>query len=321
MTAFSLMALILMASISGGCDEPRRLSLDRKEDGFIAFVGNAKDDPVWQVLSATAQRYRAGTGGFDLKVLAADTATPSAQMRLLRELHDPRMRGLCIWPTDTLIMKDILLDLRTKGVPIVTMVTPILTREPFVHSGLDDFAIGRAMANAAFEAVKEKGTLAVLRDGSGLRHHADRYLGFAERARQRPSMTILTTLECMNNTFVGQRMVREYTERFPRLNAWVTIDDWPLRDLKPGEILLPKTCSLITYGPYPDYWPLVNGGTCYALVGAEYDKIAEHALEMCVTLARGEVLENKEFFAEPITLSKKNLQEFRIQWFKWLDSK
>lgn len=312
-------ALLLLCS-SVGCDEPRRMLPKRSEEGFIAFVGNAKNDPVWRILAASAQRYRAGLGDFELRVVAADANAPSAQTRLLRQIHNPRMRGLCVWPTDTAVMRDILLDLRTKGVPIVTMMTPIPNPEPFVHSGLDEIAVGKAMANAAYDAVGGDGTIALLRHGGDSMHHADRYLGFSERASEVPGMIILSEFACMGNAFVGQRLVRDYVERFPRLNAMVALDDWPLRGLKSGESLLPKGCKLITYGPYPDYWPLVNGGTCHALVGGQYDRIAEHALQMCVTLARGEVLDNKEFFADPITIKQSNLKQFRIEWFKWLDA-
>jgi ABC-type sugar transport system substrate-binding protein len=314
-------AILFFLCSSSGCDEPRRLSSQRSEEGFIAFVGNAKNDPVWRILAATAQRYRDGLGNFELRVVAADANAPSAQTRLLRQIHNPRMRGLCIWPTDTAVMRDILLDLRTKGVPIVTMMTPIPNPEPFAYSGLDEIAVGRAMADAAYDAVNGQGTIALLRHGGDSIHHADRYLGFSERAAEVPGMMILSEFECMGNAFVGQRLVRDYVERFPRLNAMVAIDDWPLRGLESGESLLPRDCKLITYGPYPDYWSLVNGGSCYALVGGEYDRIAERALQMCVTLARGEVLELSEFFADPITIKQSNLKQFRIEWFKWLDAK
>ncbi len=303
------------------CEDPRKFPSRRKDEGFIAFVGNEKNDPVWRILAATAQRYREGLGDFELRVVAADANAPSAQTRLLREIHNPRMRGLCIWPTDTIVMRDILLDLRTKGVPVVTMITPIPHHEPFVHSGLDEIAIGRALADAAFDSIDGEGTIALLKHGGDSVHHADRYLGFSERASELSRMKILSELECMGNSFVGQRLVRDYVARFPRLNTMVTLDDWPLRGLKSGTSLVPDGCKIVTYNPSPDYWPFVNGGTCFALVGAQYDQIAERALQKCVTLARGEVLDIDEFFADPITIKQTNLKQFRIEWFKWLDSR
>ncbi len=309
-----------MMCVASGCEKPRRLLPERTNEGFIAVVGNAKNDPVWRILSASSQRYRAGLGEFDLKVIAANANAPSAQTRLLRQIHNPEMRGLCIWPSDTAVMRDILIDLRTKGVPVVTMMTPIRHQEPFPHCGLDEIAIGQALATAAFDAIDGDGTIALLKHGGDSVHHGDRYLGFSERAAEIPSMIILSEFECLGNEFVGQRLVREYVERFPRLNAMVTLDDWPLRGLKTGESLLPEGCKLVSYGPYPEYWPLVNGGSCYALVGGQYDQIAERALQMCVTLARGEVLEISEFFAAPITVEQTNLKQFRIDWFRWMET-
>ncbi len=318
---FALLAIFAaLTSILVGCDETRKISTKPSEQGFIAFVGNEKSDPVWRVLAATAERYREGLGDFDLKVVAPEANAPSAQTRLLRQIHSPRMRGLCIWPTDTTVMREILLDLRTKGVPIVTMMMPVPNPEPFVYSGIDEIKVGEAMAKAAYEAIDGNGTIALLKHGGDSVQHGDRYLGFSESANETVGMTILSEMACMGNAFVGQRLVRDYVERFPRLNAIVALDDWPLRELKSGETLLPRGCRLITFGPYPDYWPLVNGGSCYALVGGEYDRIAENALQKCVTLARGEVLDIGEFFAEPITIKQSNLKDFRIEWFKWLDT-
>jgi hypothetical protein len=112
-------------------------------------------------------------------------------------------------------------------------------------------------------------------------------------------------------------MLREYMERYPRLEGWIAIDNRPLRDLGHDERLLPESCRLVTYGPFPIYWPRLSDGTCCAMVGAEYDQVAAVARRMCVTAARGESASLTSYFAPPITVTAKNLDEFKETWSKW----
>ena len=299
-----------------GCEEGRRPLTPRSQRGFIAFVGASRNDPLWGVLRATAERYQAGLGGFEVRTAVPDILSPNAQINLLREMHSAEMRGLCIQPADAAIMKDILEDLRIEGVPVVTMLTRIEAENPFVHAGLDELAIGRAMADAIFRALEGKGTIALLYDRGSTSRHADRYLGFKERIVQLPGVAVLRELDCQGNDFVAERLVRDYMERFPRLNGWVSIDNWPLRNIPSTERLLPRDCKMVTYGPFPQYWPRISDGTCHAIVGARYERVAENALRMCVTAARGEVLLLTDYLAPPVTITQRNLTRFKLSWLR-----
>lgn len=310
--------LALAASGSGGCERTGEPAGVAAQEGFIAFIGASADDPLWPTLSATAERFRGGLGGLDLRVAAPALRSPIEQIALLRSLQSSDMRGLCIEPADTVIMRDILCELQVKGVAIVTVMTPIACEDPLPMAGVDEMAVGQALADAVVNALAGKGGIAVMTQGDGSPALADRTMGFHERLRQSPAVAILREMDCGGKPIVAERMMRDYLERFPRLDAWVTLDNWPLREREAEGRLLPETCRLVTTAPYPRYWPLLYDGTCAALVGCEYERIAREALRMCVNAVRGEPLPVSHYLAPPVTVTIQNLNWYRQSWFEAL---
>jgi len=311
-TALWGLALGLLPACERG--EPARAPQSRQ--GFVAFIGASQDDPLWPTLSATADRYREGLGHMGLEIRAPKIRSANAQADLIRALHSPQMRGLCIEPADQEIMRDVLCELQVKGVAVVTMMKPIECEDPLPFAGLDEMAVGQALADAVVTTLDGKGTIAVLDGDEELPALRDRGIGFRERMRQWPAVDILREMNCDGKPFVAERMIRDYMERFPRLDAWVALDDWPLREF-PGEPrLLPKTCQLVTTNPYPCYWPLLYDGTCAALVGSEYERVAQEALHMCQIAIQGEPLSLDHYLAPPVTVTVRNLNWYRRNWFK-----
>jgi len=313
-SATFLVAIALCAA--PGCEDRRRPVAPRAEHGFIAFVGTDADDPRWRVLQATALRSQEGLAGFEVRTAVPRSPSANAQIALLRQMHVPEMRGLCIQPADQFIMRDVLEDLRIKGVPIVTVLTPIEGTTNFMHAGLDELAVGEAMAEAIHHTLKGQGTIAVLYNANAPRHRADRLLGFKQRLAQMPGIIVLREFDCRGNDFVAQRTVRDYLERFPRLDGWVAMENWPLHSLVSNRRLLPATCTMVTFGPFPRYWGRVSDGTCYALIGTRYEPVAENALRMCVAAARGEVPTVTRHLAPPLTITRDNLTTFKLDWHK-----
>lgn len=284
--------------------------------GFIAFVGSHQDDPLWPTFRATAERYREGLTGFDLVTRAPKSRSVEEQIRILRELHSPEMRGLCIEPVDPQAIRELLCDLQTKGVAVVTMMQPMECEDPLPFSGVDELAVGRAIAEALREAVDGQGTVAILTSSKADRHLSDRILGFEERMRLETGLTVLKELDCAGDSSAGEAMVREYVERFPRLNAWAAMDNWPLRESDGERRLLPEGCQMVTTTPLPRYWPRLRDRTCAALIGARYDRIAESALRMCASVARSEPLQSTAYLAPSVTVTERNLSWFRKNWFE-----
>jgi len=318
--AWRVLPLCVLAIIGPACEEAARSNAGRPaprpNEGFIAFLGADENDPLWPTMSATAERYREGLGGLDVVTRAPKVRAANAQIALLRELHTPQLRGVCIEPAHGELLRDTLCELQTRGVAVVTMMQRIVCEDPLPLASVDEMAMGRALADAVITELNGAGSIAVIADSGAAPGVRDRTIGFDERMAIAPSIGILRRLDCAGNAFVAERMIGEYMERFPRLDAWVSLENWPLRELDGDKRLLPEKCQLVTTTPYPEYWPRLYDGTCGALVGAEYERIAEAALQMCLVSARGEPLASNVYLAPPVTVTVRNLSWYRVNWFK-----
>ena len=301
-----------------GCERSASAPPKAEErEGTIALIGASIDDPLWRVFYATAYRELEGYHSIELKIAAPRIPSVEAQINIIRTMRKSDLLGMCIQPVDPVALRAELEDLRTKGVMVVTLMNRVPSDNAFLFCGLDDLAIGEAMADAVAEWIGQSGTAAVMLSKRGDAHHNMRLVGLRKKLEIAPSVSILAEMDCDGNVFTARAMMREYMERFPRLRAWVTLGDWPLRRRKPGERFLPDTCRLVTFGPTPANWRFLEDGTCYALVGAAYDRVAAHAIQTCVTAIFGDAPHIRSYLAPPLVVKADNLHAFRARWFRW----
>jgi ABC-type sugar transport system substrate-binding protein len=310
-----IVALAILIGL-GGCEPPPATKQVSAAGGYIAVIGAAEADPLWPVFRGVAERSARGLGsqGVPVRVAAPAKGTPNAQIAAVRALQGPDMRGLCIHPVDSLMMREVLCELQTQGVAVVTMMQRIECADPLPFAGIDEVAAGKELAEVLLGLLDGAGTAVILSDASAPRSTLDRQLGFTERLNLSSGIEVQRELDCDGNAFVAARMMRDYMERFPRLDAWVALDNWPLRDLAADQRLLPAGCRLITTKPYPAYWSRLTDGTCHALVGVRYERIPEAALRMCLAQMVGEPLSTEAYLAPPLTITERNLAWFRAHW-------
>lgn len=301
--------------VCAGCEEHAQPVAAKKAD-FIAFIGPVEDDPLWPLMRATAEHYRDGLTDLDLVARAPSTRSADEQIRIIRELEGKALRGLCIEPVDPQVLRDVICKLQTDGVVVVAMMQRIECEDPLPFAGVDEMAVGGAIAEALRRAVGGPGTVAVMTDSTAGQRVSDRTLGFRERMRLETDLKVLREFDCKGDTAESERIVREYMERFPRLDAWASLDNWPLRNLNVERPLLPSSCRMVTTTPLPEYWPRIRDRTCAALVGVKYERIAESALGMCAALVQREPLQTWTYLAPPVTVTEHNLNWYRVNWFE-----
>ena len=175
------------------------------------------------------------------------------------------------------------------------------------------------MADALIGALNGDGTTALLLDGQAGQAGADRLIGFRERLRSAPSIDIQKEIDLDGESASAFRRMQEYSERFPRLDAWVALDNWPLRDVAAVPSILPPHCQLVTSTPLPGHWERIRDRTCAALIGVRYERIAEAALRMCTAVIQREPLQSGTYLAPPITVTAKNLRWYQSYWFESLE--
>ncbi len=311
-----LLAAILIAGC--GCSRSGE-SLDRKATGFVAIVGVGEDDPLWPVLRETATRLHGelGLATIPLRIAAPPTQSVNAQRKLIRQLADEGMAGLCVQVSDPAGLLGTLDAVAARGVPVVTMLRPVEGTTSFVHTGSDDAAVGAALADALHAALGGHGTAVVLHADSVDKSSARKHAAFSERLKSYGQLAILFDRDCEGDTDRSRQIIDKLMRRYPKLGAWVVIGNWPLRRHPDGPLSLPQTCRMIAVDPFPHTWSAIEGGLATTMIATEYDRIAEHALTTCLTMTLGKAQIPTSFSAEATAVGLGDLEAFKRKWQRW----
>ena len=322
------LTLLVALAAAGGCDNippppgtsaPPSSSMPNR--GLVVFMGAGEGDPLWPILKTSAQRYEDSLGLIPIRYVNPAGRSPQDQIDCLRALHDPEMRGLCIHIIDVDAIRPILRKMYSRGVRIVSMIQPAPREVRAGHVGFDNRAIGTALAKATAKALDGAGAIALLHAGYEHPVYGPRRIAFEKELLLQPDIEVFTKRDCRTNPREARKIIREYSPRFPRLSAWVALDDWPLRDRGLDDLPIPRGCKFITFGGTPVQWPLIESGISAGIVAANYGELGTKAVLYCeAALSELPRFENR-YYAPLRTLWATNLDEYKRDWTYWSTGK
>lgn len=315
------LAVILYTCILVGCDNNSYTDangtnalFDKKRPEVIAFVGAARRDPLWPILKASGQEYVNTLCSMEVRFLQPKGDSPQDQINLLNSLTAPEIQGLCIQINHVTAVEPTLRQLYARGMRIVSIGQPAPQDLRVAHVGYDERAIGRALAEATASVVNENGTIMLLHAGFEHPVYSLRLIGFQRKLNQ---IEVLANIDCKMDPIQARSIIRDRFARFPRLSAWVSLDDWPLRGMGLVDRPLPKGCRLITFGGTPSQWPLIRDGTCPAIVSAHYRDMGAKAIQYCEMAMRTPERPKERYIANLRTIWSTNLDAYIADWNAW----
>jgi len=293
----------------------------KPNEGYIAFVSAGANNPMWPIIKTGAERYRKRIGALDFRYLSPKGHSPQDQIDLLESLQDPKMRGLCIHIIDVDAIRYLLQQLYTRGVVVVSIINPAPENIRSAHVGFDDEKIGEALALTTIEVLNDNGTIMVLHAGSDHPIYGPRLKAFENSLAFHHNIDVFAKINCKADPGRSRDIIRRRSKRFPRLSAWVSLHDWPIKNKREIESIIPLGCKFITFGGTPEQWPLVRNGTSPGIVAANYRFIGYRAAYFCET----EVLHDSRFknsYAAPLRIIRPtNLEEYIRDWGYWATGK
>lgn len=319
-----LTLVVLAASLAIGCDDvgapatgQSATAIEHAENPRVAFVGAGEGDPIWPILETGARRYIEAMESLDVQFVNPRGRSPQDQIDALRGLDLGRLQALCIYPIDQEGIQTILDDVYTRGIVIVSVIRQVPDNLRAAHVGYDNRAVGEALAASAIEALDGEGSLAVIHGSEDDPISRRRRLGFEQELRTHPDIVVFASHDCKGRPLEARTIIEEYSERFPRLSAWVSLDDWPLRERGPQPLPLPPGCPLITFGGTPDQWPLIERGVLAGIVAPNYGELGAEALRQCETALRQRSRFSRRHDVPLRTIWRGNLDQYRDDWHYW----
>lgn len=317
-----LAAVVLGLTTCTACkQEPSKaLSEVPREPGFIAFVGASETDPVWPLLRASAERFDRTQNRIEVRYLAPDTATPDRQVRLVRDLVGPKLRGLCIQPLDAAALRPVLDSVRRRGAPIVTMLRPVDEFDVEGYVGVDESAAGRELAAATARLLGGKGHIMVIQAGDGDPAMKARQEAFRDAIRDATGIEVWASIDCGGDPAAARSELVARSARFPSISAWVSLAPWPLFDTSASDEALPAGLRLVTCGAEPRLWPFIESGVCAAVVAFDYQDAGARALEFCLQATTADHPTLRRYTLPIRVVTPADLAAYRKAWGAWASS-
>jgi len=319
----------LVLALSSGCDNnyentdipsiqpPKKFT----KNSFIAFVGAGENNPYWPILKTGAQRYQEDLALHEIRFFSPQRQSPKSQRDLLKNIQDPDMAGLCIHIIDLDAVRSLLEEMCSRGIRIVSIINPAPQQIRVGHAGFNDEQIGEALAEATIKVLNGKGSIMLLHAGSEHPIYGTRLAAFEKKLGFHPDVEVFAKINCQGDPSQARNIIRQRSLRYPRLSAWVTLDDWPLRDVHNIDKLLPSGCKFITFGGIPRHWDLIRNRVAPQIVAANYRELGYKAAEFC-DLEIWQESRMKHLYSAPVRIvHTTNLQEYIRDWNYWSTGK
>lgn len=307
--------------VPGGCDDGGAGPSHRvaRVDRRIAIVGSSNDDPAWDLLRTVAGEVVAKSPGARVTFFAPESDTPAGQQAVLEKVGASDVDSVCLLPGDPMAIQDQVRELTGNGkrVVLVGRDIPGSTRNLFV--GPSELEIGRAAAAACHQVLPAgRRTIMLLHAGAEDPVYGIEYAAFKERLRAFPDISLMKEFDCGANGTRAQQIMRRQSRLYPRLGAWVLLDDWPLRHDVDVKALIPSGCSLIVCRDDPRYTKALRAGEIDAIVTYDMFDAAREAVRAALRLGEirgGEPVDRDIIPAEVITTDDVDWYEKR--WELW----
>jgi ABC-type sugar transport system substrate-binding protein len=302
-----------------GCKRNQPLTPKPATSGFIGVLGSDPTDPFFKVMRSRVSNYRYGGRPIELRFDAPANRDAEEQMKIVRKWQAQNLVGLCIRVVDAQRQLHELLKLRTSGIAVVTMMEELDHADPFLHVGPDERALGEDLAELVSKSIGTKGTLGLVVNADASPAGKKRFDAFRHRLRTYGLLHVLSEEDCQGKPQAAIDMINERMRRYPNLNAWVSLENWPLKSQQDVTTILTGRCKFITVDAVPSMpvWKsdLHFGGA----VVNHFDEIIDEAIAICSHVVRGDTLINKRITSEYSVVTPDRRNEFQNRWDRWLN--
>lgn len=298
-----------------GC-EPEGAVRKPDRETHIVMIGEGKDEPSWPVICSGAAWFSVRFRKVTVETVAPETSSPRFQLEMLRDCSTRKVTVVCIFPTDPDAVRAAILDSVRSGTPVLTFGRDVEDSGRVSFSGPSEVELGVAAA-AACRATMSDPIKTVILLSSKAERYARRARAFRKALQRTPRANLMREVVCEPSPRDAVRVVRAESRMYPRVGAWVFLDDWPLRGIDEVATLVPRRCRIVVCQGSPKYFDHLRNGDLYALVGYDLQEVVREVLFAAVQAASGENNSAPPFTAKPEIITRRNVDDHAARWAQW----
>ena len=291
----------------------------------IGFIGRIGTNPVF-----IAARSGANAAAKELGVkynidVVIDWETPEKenvqeQAAAIERLTRSGASGIAIACSEANYLTPSIDNAVEKGIPILCFDSDAPKSRRFAYYGADDIEFGKTIIRQLAEAIKDKGTIAILAGNANALNQQLRLKGIKEELKKHPNIkfpkdNIFYSIEIAD---LSAEMVRREQKSDPNIVGWAFLSGRVFQSnnpfpWKPGEV------KIVAGNAAPGQLEYVKSGYVHSLIGVNYFDKGYKSIEILLDkIVKSKTPKQPLMYCPIKTITEKNLDEWSLNWKKWL---
>jgi ribose transport system substrate-binding protein len=291
----------------------------------IGMIGKISTNPVFVAAYSGARLAAKELGAKNKVEVVINWKTPEIenvkeQGSTLEEFSRTGVSGIAIACSDANYLTPIMDKVIDQGIPIMCFDSDAPKSNRFVYYGADDAEFGKILLQELANELNGKGTIAVLAGNKNALNQQRRLQGLKEELKKHPNI-VLSPENIYHHLEIPERAVETVTraqKMSPNIQGWVFMGSWSLL-VKNSIAWDPGKIKVVAGNAVPAELAYVKSGHVQALVGVNCFQMGYKSIELLLDkILRNNTPEGKKIFAPLTPVSNANVDEWSLNWKKWL---
>jgi ribose transport system substrate-binding protein len=320
--ALIIFAFFLSSGIFGE-SMGQNISTNRKIT--ILMVGKYATNPLFQAAHAGARMAAKELGKQYNAEIVINWQTPQInnakeQVSTIEKVNSNIIDGIAIACSDAGLLTPIINRVVDQGIPVTCFISDAPKSKRFAYYGVEDLEFGKSILRELANEMGGKGTIAVLAGPQNALNHGIRVQGIKDELKQYPGLSlspknIYHTQEIPSEAV---EIVQQAQKANPSIKGWAFLGSWVLLEKNsipwaPGEVKVVGAYAV------PEELEYVKSGHVQVLIGVNCFQSGYKSVELLIKkILKNQEPENPIIYDPLMRVSKDNLNEWLINWNKWL---
>lgn len=259
-----------------------RSLVNKQKNWKVGCIIIKADNPFYDELCTGLEKKMMEYEAYGLEtILKRVDFDAASQCRVIDEFLEQNINALIIQPADEEVLRNKLLELENKNIPVVTVNTTLPDYAPFCYIGNDFYTCGRTAANLLQLVTDGRCKIGIVTGFHKAQSHYDRVLGFRDYIKDFPQMEIVEIEENLDEDFNSFDCTKKMLLGHPEINALFLVAGGvygACRALKTFPNY--KDIKVISFDTVPTTKELVKEGTIFATISQQPVRQGMFALEV-----------------------------------------
>jgi ribose transport system substrate-binding protein len=251
---------------------------------------------------------------------APDIENVQGQAAAIERLIHSNASGIAIACSDEKYLTPFIDEAVEKGIPMMCFDSDAPKSKRFAYYGADDIEFGKALMQQLADAIKGKGTIAVLAGNANALNQQLRLKGIREELKKYPNIKLPddNVFHSIEIADLSAGVVQRGQKSNPNIAGWVFLSSRVFQSnnpfpWKPGEV------KIAAGNAVPVQLEYIKKGYVQGLVAVNYFEKGYKAVEiMLEKIVKNKLPKQPVMYCPIKTVTEKNVNEWSLNWNKWL---